>query len=329
MLRLSTIVALLFAFNLYARDWVRLPIPDAYCGDGLQYSVFLDRRSNSQWAFELMGGGACWSTATCWGPNLRTWIHPIPEIPQYSVLTTESSVLADHSMVYFPYCTGDVYSGTHTGKYGLGAKVKHHGATNISKTLNHLVTLGFLKPNQIEDLVVYGSSAGAIGSLFHTQTFDKLLGSRSKQVQKRVIADSPGLHFGKDFWHKFTPEQMQDFQNIFAGIGVFPDFKDGLVAPYIRQFCDLKRDWQVAFLQSTKDPIMSLVFGGLSMRAHRRLLLGEDGLPASLVGSENCSYWGVDKPGHTFLVLPLTAAWEDGLSMGQDALSFVNDFLGL
>src|SRR5690606_24856145 len=190
-------------------------------------------------------------------------------------------------------------------------KVRHYGARNVEKTLEHLVRLGFLKPELVRDLVVYGASAGAIGSLFHTQTFDKLFKNSSKLKHKRVIADSPGLHFGKDFWHKFTPEQMHDFAQIFAGINVYPDFNDGLVAPYIRDFCDAHVDWQVAFLQSTKDPIMSVVFGDLSPREHRRLVLGVDGLPANLKGSSNCHYWGVDKAAHTFLVLSLTARSQD------------------
>lgn len=315
--------------NVQARDWARLPIPDAYCGDGLQYSVFVDIRDQNKWAFELMGGGACWSTTTCWGPNFRTWIHPVPEIDNYSVLTADESPLSSHSMVYFPYCTGDVYAGTHTAEYGLGVKIKHHGALNIQKTLNHLRTLGLLTPEKIDELVVYGSSAGAIGSLFHSKTFDDLLGERAHKINKKIIADSPGLHFGENFWLKFTDAHMKDFKDIFAGIDLYPSFDTGMLAPIIRDFCDARSDWKVAFLQSTRDPIMSIVFGNISPNNHRDLILGKEGLPNSLRGSENCKTWVVDKVAHTFLLFGLTSRMGDETSLNQDAYKFVSNFLEL
>lgn len=321
------IISLSTLSSIQARDWAKIPIPNAYCGDGAPYFVFLDRRSDHKWAFEFMEGGACWSTSTCWGPNLRTWIHPIPELPQFSILTTETSPLKDHSMVYFPYCTGDVFSGTHKASYFGGAKVRHVGSTNIQKTIKYLAKIKLLKKKELKDLVLYGASAGAIGSLLHTRTFEKFLGIDSKHVRKRLLSDSPGLHFGHDFWEKFTQEQIDDFSKAFSDVDMNITFDDGLVAPNVREFCDANPQWQVSFLQATLDPIMSVLFGGISPAEHRKKVLSPLGIIAQLDGSENCKVWSIDKPYHALIALPFAADKADGLSRNETARDFIFRFL--
>jgi hypothetical protein len=59
-----------------AHEWTRIKIPGAKCGDGRDYEIFIDKKSESNWIFEFTPGGVCWSASTCYGPNLRTWIFP-------------------------------------------------------------------------------------------------------------------------------------------------------------------------------------------------------------------------------------------------------------
>ena len=105
--------------SAYAREWREIIIPGAFCGDGSPYKVFLDKRSHKRMLIEFMGGGACWSDDTCRGYNLRTWIYNIPKVPQFSVLMSdiEGSPWSKHSVLYFPYCTGDVHAGNHVATY--------------------------------------------------------------------------------------------------------------------------------------------------------------------------------------------------------------------
>ncbi len=323
---LSVFLSLYSSFT-FARDWARVPIPGAYCGNGSEYSVFIDLKSKNKWAFEFMQGGACWSSATCWGPNLRTWIHQIPEIPEFSVLTTESSPLNDHSMVYFPYCTGDVYVGHHKASYFPRVGVYHYGGLNIELALEHLKKTGLTNPKIWDELVVYGASAGAIGSMFHAHDFDELMGKRKSKVKKKLLLDSPGLHFGKDFWEKFTPEQMEDFANAFDKAQMDVSFDDGNVAYSVKGFCENHSDWDIAIMQSTLDPVMSLIFGGITPQQHRRNFLGERGLWSILKDDQTCRLWSVDKPLHSFLILPMFKDLKDGLSQGESVQEFMHNFL--
>ena len=146
----------------------------------MQYSVYVEIKKPNKLAIEFMGGGACWSKNTCWGPNFRTVLFPLPKLPAMSVLSSgyeQMSPLSDYSFVYFPYCTGDVFAGDHTAKYEgllLDFPVHHRGYTNVQKTIKYLKE-NKIDFSQVEDFVVYGSSAGAIGSLVHIKNFEREL----------------------------------------------------------------------------------------------------------------------------------------------------------
>jgi hypothetical protein len=99
-----------------SRNWERIPIPGAMCGDGNEYALQVSRGDPNKIAFEFMGGGACWSFSTCFGPTPLTIIHELPVILGLGGFKSHSpakSPVADYTMVYFPYCTGDVHIGDH------------------------------------------------------------------------------------------------------------------------------------------------------------------------------------------------------------------------
>ena len=103
------LLAILLAFaatSVQARTFKTYTIPGAYCGNGMAYKVWVntENKDKKKLAVEFMGGGACWSTATCYGPNLRAWVHPLPKIvSKMNVMLKKGSVLEDHSVLYFPY----------------------------------------------------------------------------------------------------------------------------------------------------------------------------------------------------------------------------------
>lgn len=316
-------IVTLFSLQIFARDWQKIKIPGAKCGDGADYSIFLDQKDQTKVMFELMGGGACWSFSTCYGPNVRTWIYPIPELPAFSRLTLEKSgshPFTNHTVVYFPYCTGDVHSGNHIAEYLPGIKTYHTGYKNFQLALAYLNEKKLIKFSQIQDFVMWGASAGAIGSLVHSKNVEAYLPESS---HKTLIADSPGLHFGKTFWNKFTPETVGDFQTAFAKVGLFFDPHDGMIAPYMGPVFDQLSSWNIGILQSTKDIIMSSVFGDLSPDEHERNVLGAHGLPEIAKGYGNVNVWIPRSRMHTFLLINTDTIRGEEKILSQNALEFI------
>lgn len=314
------IFCLLLAFNVSAAEWETVPIPYAKCGDGMQYKVFVKKGKKSRLAIELMGGGACWDRSTCWGPMLHTWIHPIPELPAFSYLTTDESPIKDYTFVYFPYCTGDVFAADHTANYLPLKNTYHHGRRNINLTLDYLRSSKIIDFKAVKSLVAYGSSAGAIGTLLHSVTFDSYM----TPTKKLLIADSPGLHYSRGFWNKFTPELIADFRVTFANAGIKVDRRTGLIAPQLKDYCKDNASWKIGFIQTTRDIIMSSMFGEISQERHRELVLSERGIRNVLKYSRNCSTHISEGQGHMLLILPDVAASSYDMDSGESAKDYVD-----
>lgn len=128
------------------------------------------------------GGGACWDDVTCAIPRRREAERDDDGFFKAELLPTDNpnrfsgifdlnnprNPVRDWSIVYVPYCTGDVHSGSNTAHYadpdtGESYTIEHRGADNFRVVLNWL-TQNFAQPGQI---LVAGSSAGAYGASTH------------------------------------------------------------------------------------------------------------------------------------------------------------------
>ncbi|MBF0206477.1 MAG: hypothetical protein HQK53_06275 [Oligoflexia bacterium] len=305
-------------------NWESINIPGAVCGDGLPYHIFVRRGDPQKLAIGLGSGGACWNFATCWGPTFATWIHPLPVMIQGGIASSDPKVspLADYTHVFFDYCTGDVFVGAHTANYFLGSKVHHYGSINFQKGLEYILQNELVDFSQLRSLVLFGSSAGGIGAMAMVSpladklTEMKLKGKLSADLDKAVILDSIGLHFGKDMWKKFSPELFKDLRESFGRSGLILNYDDGDIGPSLLNFCRRFSDWRIGFLQSTKDVMMTQVFGAISLSEYNAVLMGEGGIyKQSLDPNDNCSSWIIDSYMHMFLFLDDTSFWEtDGKS---------------
>lgn len=318
------LISFLFLSAAIASEWETVHIPYAKCGDGVQYRVFYKEGAKDKLAIELMSGGACWSAGTCWGPNFRTWIHPIPQFPSYSYLTSQESPIRDHTFVYFPYCNGDVFAGDHEANYLPIFKTYHQGSRNLRLAISHLEQTKKLNFTNQKQFVLTGSSAGGIGSLVHRRFFDKLIPKDSK---KFLIADSVGLHYGKNFWKKFSPELLEDFHKTFSDAGLVIDEKDGMIAPQLKKYCQYSRGWKIGFVQTTQDIVMSKLFGDISQAEHRRLVLAPNGMRETLKNSKVCETHISEGQGHLILLVKKFADEAIDIDSGETAIQFVDRIL--
>lgn len=322
---LNSIIITLFlnaqlAFAAFGgRQWQRLVIPGATCGDGSEYSIFWSKSDSTKVAFEFMGGGACWDAKTCYGPTPTSWSYQLPKLPvfgQFSMPDNSLSIAGDHSYVMFTYCTGDVHSGRHVAFYPPGIQMHHTGHSNIQKALKFLKKEKIINFDNIADVIIYGASAGAVGALAHAKSIDLMIPQSAKRT---LIADSPGLHFGPRFWSKFSANMVRDFSYSFAGMGVTLDIRDGNLGKQVPKMCKMLSNWNIGVLQGTRDLVMSLGFGQLTPKRQEMLIYGPTGMFQTSRGTGNCWVWAPQTVMHTFLIAP-TSLWIE--ADGVTALDF-------
>lgn len=174
----------------FADQWERVDAPeDCMCGDGSPFAFFVREADPAKVVFYLEGGGACFSAETC-NPDDPAYTTEIGNEDGFEAvdgifdLDNPENPFADWSIVYVPYCTGDVHSGNITKDYGDGVVVEHKGYVNASAALDALIAQ-FPGTTQ---LVVAGSSAGS----FPTPLYAAVASEQLPAADVKVIADGSG-----------------------------------------------------------------------------------------------------------------------------------------
>lgn len=160
------------------------------CANGDPYKFFVQYNSSAtNLTVTFEPGGACWDEQTCRGQagristvrlqgvadNFMTNTNGKPWAALYPHLgRIDNSVATNYyNHVFFPYCTGDAFTGgwytgdaaidsnNPVGKYG-GLEVNHQGRRNIEAATRWLAET--FPSGYIGQLLVTGSSAGAVGA---------------------------------------------------------------------------------------------------------------------------------------------------------------------
>jgi hypothetical protein len=164
-------------------QWNKIFLPEATCAFDAPYCIHVRPGDPRKLLFYLEGGGASWDRDSAKWPGLpetwETYNHPglfsviADENPSEDSIhtgawsgilsVTEENPLADWSMVYVCYATGDFHTGTadlvFTAADGRERVLHHHGYLNLQKVLK--LTRGLFP--DVEQLMVAGESAGAYG----------------------------------------------------------------------------------------------------------------------------------------------------------------------
>lgn len=319
--KLSILLSVCLIEMAHAKAWQVFNIPGAKCGDGSEYQVYYRKGDTQKVLVEFMGGGVCWDYKSCFKKvSFFPWLHQYPILKSYSVFTADKSKnnqFRDFSKLYFPYCTADVHAGSHISQYN-GRTVYHYGRKNIELALNYIKENHLIETDSVNDLVVYGASAGAIATLTHAHEVNALF---DKAIKKTMIADSPGLHFGKTFWNKFDDSMKEDFKITFNAVNLDVDFTDGVVAKKMGPVFQYFSDWKIGMIHGLKDEVMSKAFGELSPEAQKKIILSEDGVPAVAKSYPNVKVWIKDTYMHTFLLSKYSAEMES--ASGETVFDFV------
>lgn len=169
---------LLADFSDLTPGWnTMIPGGDAVCSDGSEYRFFVKQGDPQKLMFYLEGGGACWDNLTC-DPDLRPsyQVNLANTDPSraHGILAFDqpANPFADYTVVYAPYCSGDVHLGNTEQHHQVPAleghaahdlHIRHRGLANAISALDWVEAHIFAP----EKIFVTGSSAGSIPSPFY------------------------------------------------------------------------------------------------------------------------------------------------------------------
>jgi hypothetical protein len=146
------------------------------------FSFWAKKGASKNLVVYFEGGGACWDSLTCTFPIGSGLPAPAPQfyvsqIPAGANPATYSGIfdqsnpanpVKDWSIVYIPYCTGDIHVGSADKVYGNAGNpflpasytIHHRGFDNF------MVVLDWIKKNfdKPKNILVTGSSAGGYGA---------------------------------------------------------------------------------------------------------------------------------------------------------------------
>jgi len=176
-------------------DWTYHEVDGAVCRDGSPAGYYIREGTSKNLVIFLNGGGVCYDDFFCGinPPNVRSSLPgenllaavidigvgalvPQPQVPPDSGLFVRDpkNPVGDWSMVYVPYCTGDVFGGTKRDAPVKGTKLPPQqfvGYHNVGLFLEHF---GADYRGEAEKVLLTGSSAGGFGTLLNfdrTQEF--------------------------------------------------------------------------------------------------------------------------------------------------------------
>lgn len=241
-------------------SWAWIPFADTSCGDGSPAGLAVNRGSGPDLVVFFDGGGACWDYWSCasgtamdkaYGPA-QFEVERTDFIP--SSFTDRShlpAAIADATVVFLPYCTGDVHGGDNVKTYGnaVVSETWHHvGHANV---MAFLARLGPTFPSP-RKLVVAGSSAGGFGALVNYEALRWYWPDASGYL----VDDS-----GPALVHNDVPADFRDAWYSSWGLAsaldpICPDCRTDLSAAFTALATLHPRD-RIAFVSHAQDPVMS------------------------------------------------------------------------
>jgi len=176
-------------------DWTMIDLEgETGCAFGTSFRFFYREGPDpSRLMIYFQGGGACWNWVSCSGMfDTSVTDDELLEFRGIFDFTNPENPFREYSVIFVPYCTGDVHVGDTIAQHGQESwnapAVEHRGWRNVTAVLDWAEA----QVPQPSRLVVTGASAGSYGALFHAaQVAESFPGA-----ELTVIGDSgvPLLH---------------------------------------------------------------------------------------------------------------------------------------
>lgn len=144
-------------------------VAGSICRDGSPTGIGVRVKEKKKWMIYINGGGACFNDVTC-SSNPSSF----NEADMFDLYNTFSGVgifnaedernpVKDWSIVFIPYCTGDVHSGENPNASvnGVAEPQQFVGHQNFIKIMEYIAP--YLKYHGVEEVLLFGMSAGGYG----------------------------------------------------------------------------------------------------------------------------------------------------------------------
>ncbi|WP_162942452.1 pectin acetylesterase-family hydrolase [Desertimonas flava] len=178
-----------------APEWTEIvPGGDCQCADGADFSFFAREADPTKVMFFLEGGGACFDPVTCafTSDPSTTYDWDIGDDDDPATMggifdfDHPGNPFADYSVVYVPYCTGDIHLGNTTHEFSPELSVQFKGAVNGAAAVEYLAG-NFADAEQV---VVVGESAGSAAA----PLYSGLISDAMDSPRITVFADGSGAY---------------------------------------------------------------------------------------------------------------------------------------
>lgn len=229
LLRAAFTASILFASQAPANDsWTQIPVPlEQYtvtvdhqdkqirpsCAFGQPYSFYLKPGKTDKLLVYFNGGGACWNYGTCaitpggrpsYLPSTDAANNPNTMAGLLDVKNPDNPY-KDWTMVFLPYCTGDIFLGSKDTTYQNplnpadstdSVSVHHHGYDNFLYVMNYLRQQRLDRAKALhlsnddsfpKKVLVTGFSAGSYGATLNYPWLKKIVAAEHTKVS--LISD--------------------------------------------------------------------------------------------------------------------------------------------
>ncbi len=171
-------------------EWMSIRPDDCECSDGSPFELWQRPADPTRVLLYLEGGGACFNAETCSPASpIFTKNLELGQAPGGNGIfdaDNPENPFADYSIVYVPYCTGDVHLGDRINEYTDTLTISHTGFDNASSGLDTVIA----DYPDVEHLVVAGSSAGSIPA----PTFAGLAADALPDAEIVAFGDASGAY---------------------------------------------------------------------------------------------------------------------------------------
>ena len=161
-----------------ANTWTWIGVPATHCNDGSTTGIGVNPGTGPDVVVYFEGGGMCWNALTCLtlqtatgGPFGQSAFAAL--VPQLngSILdrTLAGNPFATASLVFVPYCTGDLHGGNNIASYTSSSTTQSYDHVGAANVLAFLPRIAATWPSP-RKLTIVGSDAGGYGALFDYAT---------------------------------------------------------------------------------------------------------------------------------------------------------------
>ena len=204
--------------DLVAGEWNSIsPGEDTVCLYDTDYQFFV--RPAEEPTEDLMiyfeGGGACWNDGTCSAVGQFASRYDVPDtlMDNYNdgffEFDNPANPVADYNVVFVPYCSGDVHSGSSDFVDYENIDVNYNGVDNAQAVLDWTYE-NFTAP---DDVFVTGCSAGGYGATYHAPfVMENYPDNRVVHLADAATGVTPMGWDGYNQWDIFSglPEFVED-----------------------------------------------------------------------------------------------------------------------